>query len=78
MKLLFETINSENKNILENHSLSTEQIMLINEFLSKADNLLNIMKIILTEPLIKEKVKVPKKNLKIKKTFPKIYIWNHP
>ena len=29
-------------------------------------------------PEIKEKVKVPKKNLKIKKTFPKIYIWNHP
>ena len=54
LKLLFEIINAENKNILENHSLSTEQIMLINEFLSKADNLLNIMKIILTEPLIKE------------------------
>ena len=58
LKLLFEIINAENKNILENHSLSTEQIMLINEFLSKADNLLNIMKIILTEPLIKEKVKM--------------------
>ena len=57
LKLLFETINSENKNILENHSLSTEQIMLINEFLSKADNLLDTMELILTETLIKEKVK---------------------
>ena len=56
LKLLFEIINSENKNILENHSLSTEQILLINEFLSKASNLLNTMKLILTETLIKEKV----------------------
>ena len=58
LKLLFEIINSENKNILENHSLSTEQIMLINEFLSKADNLLNSMELILTENIIKEKVKI--------------------
>ena len=58
LKLFFEIINSENKNILENHSLSTEQIMLINEFLSKADNLLNSMELILTENIIKEKVKI--------------------
>ena len=56
IKLLFEIINSENKNILENHLLSTEQITLINEFLSKADNVLNNMKLILTESMLKEKV----------------------
>ena len=56
LKLLFEIINLENKNILENHLLSTEQILLINEFLSKADNILDKIKIILTETLIKEKI----------------------
>ena len=56
LKLLFEIINSENKNILENHLLSTEQITLINEFLSKADNILDKIKIILTETILKEKI----------------------
>ena len=57
LKLIFEYINSENKNILENHLLSTEQILLINEFLAKADNILDKMQIILTESIKKEKVK---------------------
>ena len=56
LKLLFEIINSENKNILENHTLSTEQIFLINEFLSKADNILDKMKSMLMETLVREKV----------------------
>ena len=56
LKLLFEIINLENKNILENHLLSTEQILLINEFLSKSDNILKRIQLILTETIIKEKV----------------------
>ena len=56
LKLLFEVINMENKNILENHLLSTEQITLINEFLLKADNILDKIKLILTETLLREKV----------------------
>ena len=56
IKLLFEIINSENKNILENHLLSTEQITLINQFLSKADNVLDNINLILTESILKEKV----------------------
>ena len=56
MKLLFEIINSENKNILENHLLSTEQITLINKFLSKADNILDKIRLILTETTMKEKL----------------------
>ena len=57
LKLLFEIINHENKNILENHLLSSEQILLINEFLDKADNILDKMKIILNESAYKEKTK---------------------
>ena len=56
LKLLFEIINSENKNILENHQLSTEQIFLINDFLSKADKVLDNIKLVLTETLIKERI----------------------
>ena len=56
LKLLFEIINLENKNILENHLLSTEQILLINDFLAKSDNILDKIKLILTETIIKEKV----------------------
>ena len=41
LKLLYEIINEENKNIFEVHILSSQQIILINEFLSKADNILN-------------------------------------
>ena len=57
LKLIFEIINDKNKNILENHLLSTEQILLINEFLSKADNILDKMQIILKETINKEKVR---------------------
>ena len=56
LKLLFEIINSENKNILENHQISTEQIFLINDFLSKADKILDTIKLVLTETLIKERI----------------------
>ena len=56
LKLIFEIINLENKNILENHLLSTEQITLINEFLSKADNILDKIRLILTETTMKEKL----------------------
>ena len=56
LKLIFEIINLENKNILENHLLSTEQITLINDFLSKADHILDKIKLILTETILKEKV----------------------
>ena len=58
LKLMFEIINSENKNILENHLLSTEQITLINDFLSKANNILDKMKLILNETVIREKVEL--------------------
>ena len=47
---------SENKNILENHLLSTEQITLVNEFLFKADNILDKIKLILTESTLKGKL----------------------
>ena len=79
LKLLFEIINLENKNILENHLLSTEQILLINEFLSRADNILDKIKLILTETLIKEKIdyffNLPEKlfELKSKKFRTKLY-----
>ena len=56
LKLLFEIINLENKNILENHLLSGEQIALINEFLSKAENGLDIIKLALTEISVKERI----------------------
>ena len=56
LKLLFEIVNEENKNVLENHLLSTEQILLINEFLLKSDNILNKIKTVLTEDIGEEKV----------------------
>ena len=56
LKLIFEIINSENKNILENHLISTEQITLVNEFLFKADNILDKIKLIITESTLKGKL----------------------
>ena len=44
LKLIYEILNEENKNILENHSLSTEQIFLINEFLDRVEIILNQLK----------------------------------
>ena len=56
LKTLYELINEENKNILENHLLSTEQIILINNFLNKAEKILNNMKEIVIENIIQIKV----------------------
>ena len=56
LKTLYELINEENKNILENHLLSTEQIILINNFLNKAEKILNDMKDIVVENIIQIKV----------------------
>ena len=54
LKLIYELINEENKNILENHLLSTEQIILINEFLNKADNILEQIKEIIISNIIQK------------------------
>ena len=57
LKLLYEIINEENKNILEVHILSSKQIILINEFLSKADNIINQLEETVLENNIQSKVK---------------------
>ena len=57
LRILYDIINEENKNILENHILSTQQLFLINEFLSKADNILTQMQEILVENIVSLKVK---------------------
>ena len=41
LKLIYEIINEKNKNLLENHLLSAKQVLLINDFLNKADNILD-------------------------------------
>ena len=56
LKILYEKINEENKNILENHLLSTEQIILINDFLNKAKQILDDMKDIIIENIMQIKV----------------------
>ena len=57
LKLLYEIIKEENKNIIEGHILSSQQIVLINEFLSKANNILNQIEEIVLENNINMKVK---------------------
>ena len=57
LKCLYEIIKEENKNILEGHILSSQQIVLINEFLSKASNILNQIEEIALENNINMKVK---------------------
>ena len=57
LKLLYEIINKENKNIIEGHILSSQQIILINEFLSKANNILNQIEETILENSINIKVK---------------------
>ena len=56
LKVIYEIINEENINILENHLLSTKQILLINEFLNKADNILDTMYEIFEQKLFKNKL----------------------
>ena len=56
LKVIYEIINEENTNILENHLLSIKQISLINEFLTKADNILDTIQEILIEKLFKNKL----------------------
>ena len=56
LKIIYELINEENINILENHLVSTEQILLINEFLNKADNILDNIQEIINEKIFKIKV----------------------
>ena len=49
LKILYEKVNEENKHIMENHLLSIEQIILINEFLEKSENILNEIRNIVLE-----------------------------
>ena len=57
IKIIYEIINEENKNILENHILSTEQILLINEFLSKSQKLLNEIQEVVIENINQRQIK---------------------
>ena len=57
LKIIYEIINEENSNILENHLISTEQILLINDFLNKADNILDIIQEVVCEKIFKNKVR---------------------
>ena len=57
MKILYELINEENINIQENHSLSTEQIFLLNEFLNKSNKILNEIQDIIIVNNYKTKIK---------------------
>ena len=57
LKLIYEILNEENKNILENHLLSTEQILLINEFLDKAENILDRIKETVISNVYQRKIK---------------------
>ena len=57
LKIIYEIINEENQNILDNHLLSTKQIFLINEFLNKADKILDKIQETVLENYIKKKIK---------------------
>ena len=57
LKIIYEIINEENANLLENHLLSTKQILLINDFLSKADKILDGMQETIMENYSRKKVK---------------------
>jgi len=57
MKIIYELINEENINIQESHSLSTEQIFLLNEFLNKSNKILNEIQEIIIVNNYKNKVK---------------------
>ena len=56
LKLLYEIINEDNKNILDNHLLSSNQVLLINEFLNKSDKILNQIKDTILEKIMQVKV----------------------
>ena len=56
LKIIYEIINEESKNILENHLLSSEQILLINEFLFKANQALEEIKKVVLEKFMKNKI----------------------
>ena len=56
LKIIYEIINEENQNILDNHLLSTKQIFLINEFLNKADKILDKIQETVLENYIKKKI----------------------
>jgi len=57
MKIIYEIINEENSNILENHLLTTEQIFLLNEFLNKSKKILDEIQEILMNNNYKSKIK---------------------
>ena len=57
LKILFSYINEENKIILENYLISAQQLFLINEFISKANNILNLIEQTVFENIMINKVK---------------------
>ena len=57
IQIIYEIINEENQNILENHSLSANQILLINEFLYKSKNILNEIQETVVEKHNQRKIK---------------------
>ena len=57
MKIIYEIINEENINVQESHSISTEQIFLLNEFLNKSNKILNEIQEIITDNNCKKKVR---------------------
>ena len=55
LKIIYEILNEDNKNNLESYSISTGQILLINEFLFKADKILdNIIKTVIEKDINKK------------------------
>ena len=57
LKILYEVINNENKNFIDNHLLSTQQIKLINEFLEKAEGVVDEIADVLNEKRLSRKLK---------------------
>ena len=57
LKILYSYINEENQNILENYFLSAQQLSLINEFLLKANKILNLIEQTVFENNMANKVK---------------------
>ena len=57
LKILFDIINEENVNLIEGHKISTQQILLINDFLFKASKLLDHLQEIIYENYMRNKLK---------------------
>ena len=57
LKILFDIINEENTNLIEGHIISTQQILLINDFLFKSSKLLDHLQDIIYENYVRNKAK---------------------